>query len=500
MKITKLLQNASFLVAAAGLAALVPAGSPSLAQPESATADAAVVLDQSEAVAKDAEIYAATYNVSFDEAVRRMLLMHQDAAEILAVEGEDGADFAGSYFDNQSSEFGLVVRTKKAQKQARKLTRKADQQATKLLDKTLRAQRREQRKAARALVKLSNEKVERAEDIMASDLSAPVKYKTSVAFSLAELEADLAGTLAALKAVKGFQVAYVDEKQGQIVILVDDSSTDAATKVARQGLKAPFRVELRPGGFKGVAFRGGQVPSTPSYPRYCMTAFGARHNSAVTSTGAAQTGVVTARHCDTSEIISLKDPANGVVYPMIKGAFFDDRGSGASRADLRFLYHGTRVASSQFYFDSSGAVRTVTGTRSRSSTTVRNGATNGSFICHLGQASLGSATYVQSCGEVISTTTAQNFNTSGDLTWATTGGYFVMVQNTQSGAGTAYSSGAGTLKCYQGDSGGPWFANTIAYGVMSSCSWHGAANTIAAESVFTSTDYFSQLGVTILVN
>ena len=498
MKRPKLLQTASFLIAAAGLAAVLPASSPSFAQTE-ASAEAPVVLEQSEAVAKDAEIYAATFNVSFDEAVRRMLLMHQDPAEIVAVEGEDGADFAGSYFDNRASEFGLVVRTKKAQKQARRLTRKADQQATRLLDKTLRAQRREERKAVRAVARLSNEKVERAEDIMASDITAPVKYKTGVTFSLAELEADLAGTLTALKAVKGFQVAYVDEIQGQIVILVDDSTTEPATKVARQGLKAPFRVELRPGGFKGVAFRGGQTTQTPSYPRYCMTAFGARHNSAVTSTGAAQTGVVTAKHCDTTEIISLKDPANGVVYPLVKGAIFDDRGGG-QHADLRFLYHGTRLASSQFYFDNSGSVRTVTGTRSRSSTTVRSSATNGSFICHLGQASLGSASYAQSCGEVVSVTAAQNFDASGNLSFAETGGYFVMVRNTQSGAGTTHSTGAGTLRCYQGDSGGPWFANTIAYGVMSACSWTDVVNGTSAESVFTSTDYFGQLGVTILVN
>jgi hypothetical protein len=495
----KFLQSASFAIAAVGLAAVLPAGSPSFAQTEAAASDSAIVLDQSEAVAKDAEIYAATFNVSFDEAVRRMLLMHQDPAEIVAIEGEDGTDFAGSYFDNRSSEFGLVVKTKKAQKQARRLTRKADQRAARLLDKTLRAQRREERKAVRSAVKLSDEKVERAEDIMASDVTAPVKYRTGAAFSLVELEADLAGALADLKAVKGFQVAYVDEIESQVVVLVDDSSTDAATKVARAKLKAPFRVELRPGGFQAVAFRGGQVPQTPTYPRYCMTAFGARHNSAVTSTGAAQTGVVTARHCDTSEIISLRDPANNVVYPLVKGAFFDDRGSG-SHADLRFLYHGTRVASSQFYFDSSGAVRTVTGTRSRTSTTVRTTATNGSYICHLGQSSPGSATYVQSCGEVISITAAQNFNAAGDLLLSQSGGYFVMVRNTQSGAGTTRTSGAGTLRCYRGDSGGPWFANTIAYGVMSACSFADHIDGIVAESVFTSTDYFGQLGVTILVN
>ncbi len=75
-----------------------------------------------------------------------------------------------------------------------------------------------------------------------------------------------------------------------------------------------------------------------------------------------------------------------------------------------------------------------------------------------------------------------------------------MVRNTQSGAGTVQSTGTGTLRCFQGDSGGPVFAGTIAFGVLSSCGWAVALNTDPARyMLYTSTDFFATLGVDIIV-
>jgi hypothetical protein len=153
----------------------------------------------------------------------------------------------------------------------------------------------------------------------------------------------------------------------------------------------------------------------------------------------------------------------------------------------------------EFYYDGSGLVRSVTGTRSRASTTVGNGTPTtvgtkpGSFVCHLGQKTLNSTTLVQSCGEVVSTTATQ-FNNAGIQ------GSFVLVRNTQSGAGTVRTTGPGTLLCFQGDSGGPWFAGTIAYGVQSSCSWKDGINLgPVLWSTYTSVDAFPSIGVTIRV-
>jgi hypothetical protein len=117
----------------------------------------------------------------------------------------------------------------------------------------------------------------------------------------------------------------------------------------------------------------------------------------------------------------------------------------------------------------------------------------GLFLCHLGQQRLDSSNVVQSCGEVLSTTANRNTNT-------VTGGSYVMVRNTQSGAGTLRTTGTGTLLCFQGDSGGPWFAGTIALGVQSSCAWEGRiTNGTTQWSTYTSVDTFPSIGVTILV-
>lgn len=459
-----------------------------------------VAIDQSEALAMDARIYAETYGVTFDDALKRLIVMTEADGDIESAESEDGVDFAGAYFDNGATNFGLVIRTKKPSKLDRTLVRRADKSKyAKALDKNERMKRREDRKNVRTTLKLADDQVEKAEEALATDQNFTLKYKPAALHSVAELASNAAGSALALKAIPGFQTYYVDERSGEIVILVNAPSVDEGQAAAAKALKVPFRVERRPGGFMPVAFRGGQFTKTPSFPQYCMVSFGAKHNTAKTAAGVAQTGVVTANHCDTTETISLKDPADGVIYPLVKGVFVDTRG-GASTADIRFLYHATRLGSSQFYFDNSGTVRTVTAAKTRSGTTARTGATNGSFVCHLGQSSLGSSTYAQSCGEVISTVAAQNFGTGGNLSFATTGGAFVMVRNTQSGAGTTQTSGTGTLKCYQGDSGGPWFAGTVAYGVMSACSWKDVLNGTASESLYTSTDYFTTMGVTILVN
>jgi hypothetical protein len=71
------------------------------------------------------------------------------------------------------------------------------------------------------------------------------------------------------------------------------------------------------------------------------------------------------------------------------------------------------------------------------------------------------------------------------------------VRNTQSGAGTVTTSGTGTLICFPGDSGGPWFSGTIAFGVMSSCA--KGTNGTAQYATYTSVDAFPSIGVTILV-
>ncbi len=442
-------------------------------------------LDTAEALAVDAKFYAEAYGVSQEEAVKRLSIMFDIGAEADAAESEEGDDFAGSYFDNSATQFALVVRTKKADKADRILKRKARVEARR--DPAAKAKRRAERKAARAKAKLTDREVEQAEDILTQDVEVPLKFKGSAANSVRGLQAAIDANAQSFAAIPGFQTAFVDNKTGEVVVMVDAKSPDVASAEAAKLLKVPYRIELVPGGFVNTALRGGQF-TFDAQGRRCMTAFAARHNT----TG--KTGVVTAGHCVMVKPTQIND--GGTNYTMTQGTPLDNELSG----DLMFL-SGAPNAVAEFYAEGTGAVRSVTGTRSRASTAVSNGTytgtigtKTGAFVCHLGQVSPGSSNLMQSCGEVVSTTAPSTRGTY-------VGGSYVMVRNTQSGAGTVVKTGTGTLRCFRGDSGGPWFTNTLALGVQSSCSWKdGIIDGPTTQWVtYTSVDFFPSIGVTILV-
>jgi hypothetical protein len=417
--------------------------------------------------------------------VKRLSIMFDIGAEADAAESEEGDDFAGSYFDNSASQFALVVRTKKANKPDRILKRKARVEARR--DPAAKAKRRAERRAMRAKFKLTDSEVEQAEDILGQDVQVPLKFKVSAVNSVRALQAAISSSGQSFAAIPGFQTAFVDSKTGEVVVMVDGKSPDVASAETAKFLKVPYRIELVPGGFVNTALRGGQFSSVPT-GRWCMTAFAAKHNT----TG--KTGVVTAGHCETSDTISLDD--GGTAYAMTQGTPINRKPSG----DLMFL-SGALNAVAEFYYDGTGAARSVTGTLSRASMAVGNGTytgtigtKTGSFVCHRGQTKPNSSDLMQSCGEVISTTAPVG-------TGSYTGGSYVMVRNTQSGAGTIVKTGTGTLRCFRGDSGGPWFTNTLALGVQSGCAWKDGITDgpTTLYVTYTSVDAFPSIGVTILV-
>ncbi len=430
-------------------------------------------IDSTEALAIDAKFYAQAYGVSQEEAVKRLSIMLDINTTVDAAESEEGDDFAGSYFDNNAGQFAVVVRTKKASKQDRILIRKARAAAHDPATKAKRrAERRAERKAIRAKLKLTDGEVEQAENILEQDVQAPLKFKGGAANSVRRLQAAIDASAQNFAAIPGFQTAFVDNKTGEVVLMVNATSPDVVSAEAAKFLKVPYRIELVPGGFVNTALRGGQFSSVDGTP-VCMTSFAATHNTTK------KTGLVTAGHCKPEavtppKIMSLND--GGTDHAMTQGAPLNN----GTSADLMFL-SGTPTAVPEFYYDGTGSVRSVTGTKSRASTAVRSSTKTGLFVCHLGQESSVSTKLVQSCGEVVSTTTTQK-NGEG------TRGSFVLVSNT------------GTLRCIQGDSGGPWFAGTIALGVQSACAWEGKANVgRLLWSTYTSVDAFPSIGVTILV-
>ncbi|MET0399663.1 MAG: hypothetical protein ABW277_22945 [Longimicrobiaceae bacterium] len=463
------------------------------------------VLDDAEALAVDAKLYAAEFGVPFDEAVERLTIMIYGMDAVSQAAAAEGNDLAGRYFDNGAAEFGLVVATRKAQAAPRTVSFTPRTRVNYgRLTAEARQARNAERQAGRRIARLTDAEVARAEQVLGRPVNARVRYQVGRAHNLLELT-EAAVTLAGRKeSIPGFQIAFVDEINGNVRILTTAQITDAQAREVRQLVKVPVEFEFTPTGLVPVAnMRGGSKlysssTATSATSRTCMTSFGVRHNSITTSTGAAMTGMMTAAHCTAATNVIADDGRN---YTLTHGPADDTRGT-LNETDIMFVYgaNNNPVGLGTFYYDGTTNVRAVAGTQSRGGTAVGSGTWNqvtgtavGSYICHLGQTSYQATTSMQSCGEVISV--------NATSTGSQTGGYFVMVRNTQSGKGTVRTSGTGTLRCYQGDSGGPWFAGTIAYGVMSACAWVSNVTNSdqAAYSMYTSTDYFHWTGASIIV-
>jgi hypothetical protein len=467
------------------------------------------VLDDAEALAIDAKHYAAEFGVSFDEAVERLTIMIYGMDAVSQAAAAEGNDLAGRYFDNGAAEFGLVVATRKAQAAPKTVSFTPRTRVNYgRMTAEARQARNAERQAARRIAKLTDAEVARAEQVLGRPVNARVRYQVGRAHSLLEFSEAVVTLSDRKESIPGFQIAFVDEINGNVRILTTAQVTDAQAREVRQLVKVPVEFEFTPTGLVPVAnMRGGSKlysssTATSASPRACMTAFGARHGSITTSTGAAMTGMMTAAHCTGATNVIADDGRN---YTVTHGPADDTRGT-LNETDLMFVHgaNGDPAGLGTFYYDGTTNLRAVAGTQSRGGTAVGSGTWNqvtgtavGSYICHLGQTAPGSTTSMQSCGEVISVNAAQN-STGSSVTQ--TGGYFVMVRNTQSGKGTVRTSGTGTLRCYRGDSGGPWFAGTIAYGVMSACGWADYIDSNqAAYSIYTSTDYFHWTGASIIV-
>lgn len=473
------------LNATVAIACIFALGSTTFAQPSSEP----MALDFAEALAIDAKIYAELYQVNFDEAVRRLSVMASTNENVVEEAASQGADFGGAYYDNVTSDFGVVVRRKGQSRTDKTVIRRGNAEL-RARSKADREARRAERRALRAKFSVADAEVESAETILAQDTTYKIRFRGGAAKSLKELSDALAENGEQVRKIRGFQTSYIDQKSGEIVLLVVKGDVEAARTAVSSLFKVPVRIDEVPGKFVDVALRGGQFTIEQSR-QYCMTSFAVKRNSDN------KLGVMTAGHCQSANPISIKD-TDAKTYALTQSDAFDN----SADYDQMFL-SGTPSAVAEFYFDNSGTARSVTGTRSRASTTAGNGTLTtastvpGTFVCHLGQKTLGSGIKAQSCGEVLSTFAHRGAGT-------TYNGSYVLVRNTQSGAGTVRTSGTGTLICFEGDSGGPFFANTTAYGVASACLWAGGSTSSPADGstlyiMYSSVDFFATKGFTILV-
>lgn len=494
------------------------AGVAAAQQSEVAPAPAAseAVLDDAEALAIDAKLYAQEFGVPFDEALERMTIMVYGGDVVSQEATLEGGDLAGRFFENKTTDFGLTIATKKASKAAKSVSFTPRTKANYgRMNAAAIQERNAARKALHEKAGLSDSEVRKAQAKLGGPVAVKVRYKVGQAHSLEELIAGKDAVVALGSEIPAINGASVDEIGNSVRVFLTKELTQAETRQLETKAGVPLAFDLLPGGFVATAnMRGGSKlyrysSDTSASSRDCMTAFGARSNTLRTSTGAALTGMVSAAHCaDTLHVIA--DDGRNVPLTVPAGHVSDTRG-GTNETDIQFMSgtNGEPVGLGTFYYDGTTNLRAVAGTQSRAGTAVGSGTATsvgtgtavGSYICHLGQTSLGSTTNMQSCGEVISINASLSSNQPVSSA-SYTGGSFVAVRNTSTGKGSVLGpTGTGTLRCYQGDSGGPWFAGTIAYGVQSWCAWeNGVANSNRVLLVlYTSTDFFSRAGVSIIV-
>ncbi len=164
----------------------------------------------------------------------------------------------------------------------------------------------------------------------------------------------------------------------------------------------------------------------------------------------------TAGHCGNTE--TYTDFDGTVTTSTFQSETFD--------ADQDFQWHTTpQTEVPEFYADLVTSARVLTGRRLRSSTAV------GNTTCHRG------ATSGYSCGSVQSTTYQPTY--AGACNGFTCTSTYISVTGTG-------------LTCAGGDSGGPWFNGQTAFGI------HKAGNTPCTLAVYTSTDYLSGTGVSLV--
>lgn len=268
-------------------------------------------------------------------------------------------------------------------------------------------------------------------------LAEPVEVLPAV-HSLAELEAaqaaahHLAGEL-------GVAVESQIDVFDNAVELFAVEADRLQASLAQHDLRLPASVTVVPverlSEPDQVTLLGGRPLST------CTSAFTVRHSSG-------QHGVLTAAHCGNTQSFS------GVSLP-----FRAEDQSGNQDVQWHASTCGMTVVDD---FDAGIATRDVTGTQ------IRNNQAIGSYVCKNGM------TTGYTCGYIESKSYKPSYVTSAASTFVRVDGRTVNL-----------SEG--------GDSGGPWFVETLAYGVHS-----GTPGGDGNDALYMPIDYISSLFVTVL--
>jgi hypothetical protein len=289
----------------------------------------------------------------------------------------------------------------------------------------------------------------------AANSPTPVVFVTGAAATESQVLGRIQASLPQFRAaLPGLMATDMDVKTGDIVLIVH--ATGAAGEAAKaQGaefsrqLGHPVRIRLVDAPERDAHTRGGANLST------CTSGF-------VVQNSAGTRGVLTAAHCgNTQTYFEFGGTSYAITFV-----------SESLDADADVQWHTTSHDEyPEFYADLTTTARVLTGRRLRSSTAV------GNTVCHRGM------TTGYSCGSVASTTHQPAY--SGACGTVTCSALFIRVEGA-------------SLLCDLGDSGGPFFNGQTAFGIHKSVSSTGPGAGQCSYAVYMSTDYISDLGVTLV--
>ena len=428
-------------------------------------------LSAEEALVIDGKSYAARYNVALEEAMRRITLMAGSGDEISALGREFGDDVSGIYFDN-GADFGLKVRlTGQEKPPTRRIDRKESRQRGQQgVRRPERQEARESRRVFRNKLGISEAEIGRAETVLDSTLSMRVDFIPGARTGRRAARQTVQSRLDQVShLLPGLQGIGYDERKGAVVIQVvgiSSSVTDADRRTVAGLFDVPVEYEFIARPLSHTAARGGTQLSYADGRPNCTAAFFGYDP-------ANRPGLFTGAHCYAVPVQDIfYTDTDGRRYQLI---FDPNLNLFTTKEDVLFLrFPAGLTGLPQFHANRNESPRVLTGRRTLGTTNVASGTAQGSWVCYYGMRS--SPTHGQGCGEVRYKEFAASISTGhGKMTVSNGPSYYVQVQGPTSG-----------MRCGPGDSGAPWFAYTVAFGIMSSCGENMIGNLSVAN--YTSMD------------
>ncbi|HYW17240.1 MAG TPA: hypothetical protein VE891_13945 [Allosphingosinicella sp.] len=315
----------------------------------------------------------------------------------------------------------------------------------------------EHKPAYRLKLRLTGSEAVAAQSVSLGGSTLPIAFEIGAPATVDALVASIQSNLPALKTLfPTLDGIGTDESTSQIVLTVyaPDAVTATAAKAKEaqvaELLKLPFRIETTTVREVLADVRGG-ARIAASGGGYCTTGFVVKNTSGTT-------GVATAGHCEGMD--TYYNPSGTTIPTTIVAS------SEIVDADQDVEVHTSGyVERPEFYADTTDSARVLTGRRYKTSTGF------GDNVCHRGVRTL------YSCGLVKQTnyTPLDSAGNPARCGAVACGPYYVRVEGPE-------------LACYQGDSGGPVFASTVAFGLLKTAAATGTLPGQCIRMTYMSTD------------